>query len=482
MKRTLISVLISLGITLGLLVFCTTQPTFGTGETPEGHAAAAETGLQIQPGRSSTATLAQPETVTMVVVPSADAEPIARAAEQVAALLEKETGYRIYAFVTACFGAAVDTLATKEADVGWLPPTTYVLAHDNFGIDVKLATERNGSSAYRGQFLVRSDSGINDLADLAGTNFAFVDPLSTSGYMYPAVQISNTQGITYAAFFSETVFAGSHSDAVRAVYNGEHGGTPIHGGAMYEDARWAIVDEYPDVFSQTEVIAYTGLIPNDTVSVRPGIDAVVSQQVISGLLTIADTQEGQQALYELYSIDGLAPTDDVSYDIVRNVVAAFGLEFESCSEATNVTSDLGGSLSYVDTNGLTTTVQIPQEAVTETLQISYTPIPAITYRPAGLIEIGRSFDLRAVVSGTLQTVSSLPVPYTITVIYADSQVRSVGEGSLALYYWDQGQWAKEPSGAVNADNNTLIATPNHFSRWTVLGIPKVFLPLVLKHR
>ena len=96
----------------------------------------------------------------------------------------------------------------NEADIGWLPPATYVLAHDGFGINVKLVTERFGTTSFRGQFIVRNDSGINNLGDLAGKNFAFVDPLSTSGFLYPALHISNTQSITYSAYFSQTVFAG----------------------------------------------------------------------------------------------------------------------------------------------------------------------------------------------------------------------------------------------------------------------------------
>jgi hypothetical protein len=186
------------------------------------------------------------------------------------------------------------------------------------------------------------------------------------------------------------------------------------------------------------------------------------------------------ALQDLYNIDGLVPTDDSNYDIVREVVAVFGLTYETCSEVTQVTDELGGSLSYVDGEGLATTIEIPPGAVTETLQIRYTPIPAITYPPAGLREIGRSFDLRAVVSGTVQAVTSLQAPYTITVEYATGPLGAASEPSLALYYWDQGAWVREVSSVVDAANNTVEATPDHFSQWAVLATPKVFLPLVLR--
>ena len=54
-----------------------------------------------------------------------------------------------------------------------------------------------------------------------------------------------------------------------------------------------------------------------------------------------------------------------------------------------------------------------------------------------------------------------------------------GENTLALYWWDGSQWVREASSAVNNVGNTVTATPNHFSRWAVMGeARRVYLPLV----
>ena len=428
--------------------------------------------------------LIDPITVTMVVVPSGDARQTARAAEHVASLLGEETGYHVHAFVAGCYGAAVDTLAIGEADVGWLPATTYVLAHDRFGVEVQLVTQRSGRTSYRGQFLVRSDSDINDLSQLAGKNFAFVDPLSASGFLYPALYISNTQGITYTNFFSQTVFAGSHPAVVTAVYTGQHHGIPIHGGATYEDARGSVVDQYPDVFSKVKVLTYTMSIPNDTVSTRAGLEPTTRQEVIRGLLQVASTSAGREALQQLYSIDGLQPTTDRAYDVVRQAVAAFQLQYETCSQSTTVTPNLGGTLTYTDSRGLTTTIQIPTGGLTVTAQLSYTPIPAVTHRPGNLVEIGHAFELRGVISGTSQPLTQLESPMTVTIAYAQSDLGlTTDETTLALYYWDGSQWMKEPGSVVDTAANTVTAHPNHFSRWAVLGeTRRVYLPLVQRNQ
>ena len=408
-------------------------------------------------------------TLTMVVVPSEDPARVARAAEQVAALVEQATGHRVFATVAGCYAAAVDALASGEADIGWLPADTYVLAHDRFGVEVKLVAERFGATTYRGQFLVREGSGINDLSELAGKNFAFVDPSSNSSFMYPAVHISRTQGVTYTAFFSDTVFAGSHDAVVVAVYEGQHGGTPIDGGAMYEDARDAVRGDYPDVFTVTKVITYTDHIPNDTVSVRAGLDPIVAGEIVSGLLAIADTTEGLAALNSLYGIEGLQPVDDSDYDPVREVVAAFGLEDDHCADVAVVAPDSDLVLVHAAGSGLTATVQIPGAAVTEAVQVVLQPIPAITYHPARMDEVGLAFGLRAEVSGTSQSLVSLGAPYTVTVNYEQGALGTVREDTLALYTWDGSQWVIEPSSAVDPANNTVSATAPRVGRWALLG-------------
>ena len=49
-----------------------------------------------------------------------------------------------------------------------------------------LASKFGNDVTYKGQILVRTDSGITDIKGLKGKKFAFVDPLSASGTLYPS--------------------------------------------------------------------------------------------------------------------------------------------------------------------------------------------------------------------------------------------------------------------------------------------------------
>jgi hypothetical protein len=78
--------------------------------------------------------------------------------------------------------------------------------------------------------------------------------------------------------------------------------------------------------------------------------------------------------------------------------------------------------------------------------------------------------------------------YTIKVPYSAAGLpSSIDESKLALYYKDgSGKWVMEASSTVDTANHMVMATPNHFSEWTILAAAtstttnKVNLPIIIK--
>jgi len=124
-----------------------------------------------------------------------------------------------------------------------------------------------------------------------------------------------------------------------------------------------------------------------------------------------------------------------------------------------------------------TTYLFPAGAFANPVVISHTMTSSAT-SSTGLAGIGHSFAIAAVYSETGQAAQPTK-PYTVTVQYTDEQKGAVKESTLALYYRDGKQWVKEPTSTVDVDSNQVVATPDHFSAWTVMGeIRKVYLPVV----
>jgi phosphonate transport system substrate-binding protein len=269
--------------------------------------------------------------ITMAFVPSQDSQKVLASGEPLGQQLQSITNLSFKVSVPTSFTAVIEAMGANQVDVGWLNPFGYVLAHDKHATQVILATVRQGSKTYRGQIIARADSGIERLEQLRGKKFAFVDAASSSGFLYPNALLAE-RGIDYKTFFSETVFAGGHDKVVIAVYNKQVDGGATFGdsmeGAPPTDARINVQGTLPDVMQVVKPIALTDPIPNDTVSVRKGLEPALVKLITDGLLYLQSTPEGQQKLKDLYNINGLAPADDKDYDPIRRAAKALNLNLE----------------------------------------------------------------------------------------------------------------------------------------------------------
>ncbi len=256
----------------------------------------------------------------MAFVPSTEAQKIVEGAEPLANLLEEKTGYKIKNLVATSYIAVVESLGLGHTHIAWLPPMAYVLAHSRNNARVILKAVRDGKDTYYGFIGVRKDSGIKDLKALVGKKFAFVEPASASGHLYPrALLLEN--GINPDKDFKEVVFAGSHDAVVIAIFNGS-----VDAGAFYDDAREKFKESMPEILDQTRIIAKTQPIPADNVTVAGNLPEGIVETLTRALLEIAHEEEGRKILYDIYEIEDLIPAKDKDYDSLRKVAKILDLD------------------------------------------------------------------------------------------------------------------------------------------------------------
>ncbi|MBN1137304.1 MAG: phosphate/phosphite/phosphonate ABC transporter substrate-binding protein [Anaerolineae bacterium] len=260
--------------------------------------------------------------IVMSFVPSGDTQEIIASGDQLAKMIADKTGYTITANVGTDFAAVREAIGAGKAHIAWLNTFNYVLAHEKYGTEVALATVRYGTSTYKGQIVVRADSGITSIADLKGKVMCWVDPNSTSGYIIPRIYLG-ANGLDPDKDFAKTVEAGSHNNVISAVYNGD-----CDAGASYVDARSSIEKDFPDVKEKIIVLATTTDIPNDGVDFAKDFPADMRTKIVNALLEIAGTEEGKAALGTLYSIEGLQAVDDTFYDAFRADLSKAGINIE----------------------------------------------------------------------------------------------------------------------------------------------------------
>jgi phosphonate transport system substrate-binding protein len=295
-KRVLTVMLATALIAAGALTSCCPKPPLGSEENP----------------------------IVWVFVPSGETERVTTGAETVAALLQEETGLYFKILVATEYAGAVEAMCADppEAQMASLATFAYVMAADRDCAEAALLSVRYGSPTYNGQIFVHADSDIQELSDLEGKTFCRPDPLSTSGWVIPSIMIKGA-GVDPDTGLADVIDADGHDGVAAGVYNGE-----CDAGATYVDARSTIEEDYPDVMDKTRVIALEPDIPNDGVQFSPSLPQETKDKIVAGLLAIAATEEGVEALDIAYSWQELTEADDTAYDPFRQILQAAGVSAE----------------------------------------------------------------------------------------------------------------------------------------------------------
>lgn len=262
---------------------------------------------------------AAPDKLRLVFIAYENPNQLIENVEPVVTYLTGALGVEIEHFAATDYAAVVEALRHGSADAGFMGPLQYVLAHDQAGARPILGEIYNGSATYVSRIFVRRDSGIEKLEDLRGRSVAFVDPISSSGYMYPLDIFRDRQLIKSRedadTFFKKVYFAGGDEQAIRAVLNRFVDAAGI-GQYAYDLLRAEERDEI--VF-----IGESKPIPSHCVVVREGFDEGLTEKLREALLALNDGPN-RGLLQYLYSVDGYVAVTHATYEGVEQVAREYG--------------------------------------------------------------------------------------------------------------------------------------------------------------
>jgi phosphonate transport system substrate-binding protein len=236
-------------------------------------------------------------TLRIVFIAYQNPEQLADDVEPVVAYLEKELGVSIKHYVATNYGVVVEALKNGSADMGFMGPLQYVMAHSFAGARPILGEVYKGKPTYVSRIFVRKDSGIETLADLRGKSIAFVDPISSSGYLYP-MELFKAEGLVKkdaTDFFKRMYFAGGDEQAIRAVYNKFVDAAAI-GQFAYSLLR-------PEERDEVIYVGESKPLPSHCVVVRQGLSEARTVALQNALLKIQDGPD-KGLLKNLYGVDG----------------------------------------------------------------------------------------------------------------------------------------------------------------------------------
>lgn len=262
------------------------------------------------------------EVIRMGFVPMKDGDSLIESVEPLTEMLSKELGVKVEGFTATNYVGVVEGLGSGQVDFGFIPPFAYVLANKESNAEVILtALNKSGEAKYRSQFLVRKDSDITSFSDIKGKKVAFVDPSSTSGYLFPGAHLIK-EGINIEKDI-EYVYAGGHDKALQLLLNGD-----VDVATTFVDARDRYKEDFPEAMEKTEVLGYTDYIPNISVTVKGDMEEELKDKIKVALLNIAKTEEGSELLKTLFNMYGFEEATDSDYDIIRTTAKTMNIDLK----------------------------------------------------------------------------------------------------------------------------------------------------------
>lgn len=206
-----------------------------------------------------------------------------------------------------------DLIEHGEVDVAFVCTSAYVEGHSIFGMELLVVPQVEGETTYNSVLIVPISSNAESMIDLRRKVFAFTDPISLSGRVYPTFLVHQL-GFVPEKFFSRTFFTYSHDEAVRAVANGLADGAAVDS-LVYEFA----ISRDPSLLKKVRVIHRSPDFGIPPVVVSPFTRPQVKAELQSLFLEMSNDPKAMDALSSI-GVERFVINDDSSYDGVRELL------------------------------------------------------------------------------------------------------------------------------------------------------------------
>ncbi len=208
-----------------------------------------------------------------------------------------------------------DMLSSGDLDAAFVCSGAYVRLRQHVDAPLLAVPVIDGNPFYSSYVLARLDSRIETFSDLQGRRFAFTDPLSNTGKLYPTYRL-NLMGWTPERFFAHVIYTGSHDHSLQAVAQGVVDGAAVDG-LVYDFLKRAA----PGRVAGLKVIEKSEPFGAPPVVASPYFQPDLRASLQSHLLHMAEDSAGVAILRRL-GIDRFVAGDDRSYDGIRKMLSA----------------------------------------------------------------------------------------------------------------------------------------------------------------
>jgi phosphonate transport system substrate-binding protein len=257
------------------------------------------------------------DVLTVGLIPSEDSRAMIANSQKMMDMLSKSLGMPVKPFVAADYNGVIEALRSKRLDVAYLGPFSYVLGTTVADIEAFAVaeTKKAGRTYYHSLVVAHKDSGIKTVADLKGKTFAFVDPSSTSGHLFPKAGLMK-MGFNTEKDFGRVIFSGSHDSNAVAVQNRK-----IDAVAIADRILDAAIAKGLAKREDLVVVWKSDPIPESPTVWRKDLDPALKKRVQAAFLDVKNIPWSDQG-----ELNGFHPTNDAAYDVIRETAKSLNLD------------------------------------------------------------------------------------------------------------------------------------------------------------
>ncbi len=162
--------------------------------------------------------------------------------------LEQKTGYKIEFVLRKSYREVMDLLESGSIQFAWICGYPYTQKRSPEFLQLLTIPVYRGAPRYYSYIIVHKNSTYKNFSDLKDKSFAFSDPDSNSGFLYPLTLI-NKQGSSLEKYFRLSFYTFNHAETIQAVAE-----QVVDGGAVDSYIWEYLAITNPELTKKTRII------------------------------------------------------------------------------------------------------------------------------------------------------------------------------------------------------------------------------------
>lgn len=271
---------------------------------------------------TKTETKKEEKVIKMGFVPLKNSEKLVEDLKPISDYLSERLGVKVEVFTASNYIGVVEGLGSGSVDFGIIPPFSSLLAQKQSNAKPILTSKgKTGKPGYTAELYVRKDSGIKSLQDVKGKKVAFVDPSSSSGYIYPGAMLVNA-GLNLDKDISYQ-FSGGHDKSLQLLLNKD-----VDVIATFDGVEDRYAKDFPQAKTDIQKLATSDMIPGVMVTTSSKMDKELQEKLEKALRDIEKDPKMKEMFTKMFSITGFTDVDQDAYKKVEATAKVMNVDLD----------------------------------------------------------------------------------------------------------------------------------------------------------